>query len=148
MIDEGFQKPSRGESGQAMLEIALVAPLLLLFVLGMLLFGRLLQARVGTIAAAREAARVVAEASAESAGLTLAQQRAVDVASGYGLATSRFQVSIDDGGFGRGGTVTVHTSYQVPIGDLPLTGRVVGGTAITVRATDQETIEMYRARGP
>jgi Flp pilus assembly protein TadG len=137
-----------GESGQAMVELALVAPLLLLFVLGTLLFGRLLQAKVGTIAAAREAARVVAEASAEGQGLSLAQQRALDVATGYGLSPGAFRVSIDDGDFARGGTVTVRTSYQVSIGDLPLAGRVVGAGAITVGATDRETIELYRARGP
>ena len=45
--------PAQGEGGQALVEIALIAPILLLFVLGMLLFGRLLEARLGITAAAR-----------------------------------------------------------------------------------------------
>ena len=128
--------------------MALVAPLLLLFLLGIVLFGRVLGARTAIIAAAGEAARVDAEASAQDAGLGLARQRAEDVIAGYGLSASRFSVTIDDGGFVRGGTVTVQTSYSVPIVDLPLAGPVIGGTAVTVHATDRERIELYRARQP
>jgi Flp pilus assembly protein TadG len=138
----------QGEDGQAIVELALVAPVLLLFILGMVLFGRVLGARAAISAAAGEAARVDAEASAQGAGLALARQRAVDVIAGYGLSASRFSVTIDDGGFARGGTVTVQTSYSVPVFDLPLAGRVVGGPSVAVHATDREAIELYRARQP
>lgn len=140
--------PARDTSGQALVELALVAPLLLLFVLGMLLFGRIFQAKVAISAAGREAARTVAEASAESSGLSRAQQRAHDVIVGADLSVDRFQLTIDDGGFVRGGTVTVQTRYAVPVGDLPLIGQVIGGGSVTVSSTDQEMIEQYRAHTP
>jgi Flp pilus assembly protein TadG len=139
-------RAARGEDGQALVELALVAPLVLSFLLGVLLFGRILGARAALSAAAREAARVVAEAPAEDTGVRLAQQRAVDVVTAYGLAPGRFRVTIDDDGFVRGGTVTVQTSYDVPIGDLPLAGRVIAGPTVSVRAVDRERIELYRAR--
>jgi hypothetical protein len=57
-------------------------------------------------------------------------------------------VTIDDGGFVRGGTVTVQTSYDVPLADLPLAGLLASGASVTVRAIDRERIELYRARQP
>lgn len=134
------------ERGQALVELAIVAPVLLLFVLGIVLFGRIFEAKAGIAAAAREAARVYADSPAEGPGLTLAVQRAQDVARGYHLAPSGFRVSIDGGGFVRGGEVTVQTSYAVPAFDLPLAGRVVGGPYVTVRYTHREMIELYRSR--
>jgi Flp pilus assembly protein TadG len=138
----------RRDEGQALLELALASPILLLFLLGMVLFGRVLQAKVATDAAAREAARAVAEASSEGEGVSLARRRAADVAAGYGLTAANLGVTIDDGGFVRGGTVTVRVSYAVPIGDLPLARQVLGAGGVAVSATDQEAIEMYRARDP
>ena len=135
-----------GERGQALVELAIVAPVLLLFVLGIVLFGRVLEAKAGIAAAAREAARVYAESPAEGPGLTLAVQRAQDVARGYHLVPGGFQVSVDGGGFVRGDEVTVQTSYAVPVFDLPLAGPVVGGPYVTVRYTHREMIELYRSR--
>lgn len=138
----------RDETGQALAEVAMAAPVLLLFVLGIVLFGRVLTARIALSAAAAEAARVDAAASAPDDGLARARQRAEEVIVGYGLSLSQFAITIDDGGFLRGGTVTVRTSYTVPIVDLPLAGRVAAGPSVTVRATDRERIELYRARQP
>jgi Flp pilus assembly protein TadG len=146
--ERGRRFVASGEAGQAIVELALVAPVLLLFVLGMVLFGRVLGARAAISAAAGEAARVDAEASAQDAGLALARQRAEDVIAGYGLSSSRFSVTIDDGGFARGGSVTVQTSYSVPIFDVPLAGRVASGPSVAVHATDREQIQLYRARQP
>ncbi len=135
-------------TGQALVEMAMAIPLLLLVILGTVLFGRVSGARAAVTAAAREAARVDAEASARDRGLSLARERAVDVITGYGLSASHFTITIDDGGFARGGTVTVRASYTVPILDLPRAEKVVRGPSVTVQAVDRERIEMYRARAP
>jgi Flp pilus assembly protein TadG len=148
MTGQDGQTSTAHGTGQALVEMAMALPLLLLFILGIVLFGRVFGARAAVTAAAREAARVDAEASARDRGLSLARERAVDVITGYGLSASHFTLTIDDGGFAHGGTVTAQASYTVPILDLPVAGKVVRGPSVTVQAVDRERIELYRARAP
>jgi hypothetical protein len=132
--------------GQALLELALIIPVLLLLVAMTVLAGRVLQARAGIAAAGREAGRVYAESTGAGPGLTRAVSRARETAVGYRLSPERFGVEIDDPGFARGGAVTVRTEYAVPVGDIPLASAFAGGPVVTVRYEHRERIELYRSR--
>ncbi len=59
------QRPSlyRGESGQSVLEFALVLPVLLLILLGIIQFGAVFNSLITLNAAAREGARLMAAES-------------------------------------------------------------------------------------
>ena len=73
----------RRDSGEALLEIALVLPILLVLSLGMLDFGRAFHAKNIVDAAAREACRVAVVTVGPD--VPLAQSRAADVLAAGGL---------------------------------------------------------------
>ena len=132
----------RGESGQALVEAALVIPVLLLLVFGVVMAGRISHAKVAVQAAAREASRELATAAAEQDGLAEALQTARSVADGYGLSQQRLTVEVESNGFQRGGTATARVTYQVGLGDLPLLGRL----GVAVSSGHSERIDLYRSR--
>ncbi|HZI89058.1 MAG TPA: TadE family protein [Candidatus Polarisedimenticolia bacterium] len=74
-------QPRRRDSGEALIEIALVLPILLLISMGMLDFGRAFHAKNIVDAAAREACRVAVVTS----DLAVAQQRGTDILTAGGL---------------------------------------------------------------
>jgi Flp pilus assembly protein TadG len=134
---------SGGERGQALIEAALVIPVLLLVAFGVVMAGRVVHAKIAVQAAAREASREVATATSEGAGVSEAIQTAQSVADGYGLSQDRLSVEIDANGFQRGETVTATVHYDVGLGDLPLLGRA----GVSVTSSHTERIELYRSRG-
>ena len=138
----GWCKRVRGESGQALVEAALVIPVLLLLAFGVVMAGRVSHAKIAVQAAAREASRTLATASSEDEGLADALQTARSVAQGYDLSQERLTVSVESNGFQRGGTASAEVAYQVPLADLPLLNRL----EVTVSSTHSERIDLYRSR--
>ncbi|HWO73760.1 MAG TPA: TadE/TadG family type IV pilus assembly protein [Dehalococcoidia bacterium] len=132
----------RDESGQALVEAALVLPVVLVVVFGVVMAGRISHAKVAVQATAREASRSLATAPSEQQGLTDARERGEAVAEGYGLAGERLTLEVSSNGFERGGTATAEVSYRVPLGDLPLLKMV----DVTVTSTHSERIDLYRSR--
>jgi len=130
------------QSGSALIETTLVIPVLLLFVVGVVMVGRVVQAEIAVQAVAREAGRTAALAPSAAQGVADAEARSRSVAAGYSLALDRLEVAIDPGGFERGGTVHTSAAYLVPLGDLPLLGTI----AVTVSSTHQQRIDVYRSR--
>ncbi|MDO8613912.1 MAG: TadE/TadG family type IV pilus assembly protein [Dehalococcoidia bacterium] len=130
------------ERGQALVEAALVIPVLLLLVFGVVMAGRISHAKVAVQAAAREASRELATAASEQDGLTAALQTARSVADDYGLEQERLTVDMESNGFQRGGTTTARVTYRVGLGDLPLLGRL----GVTVSSSHSERIDLYRSR--
>jgi Flp pilus assembly protein TadG len=132
----------REESGQALVEAALVIPVVLLLVFGVVMAGRLTHAKVAVQAAAREAARTLAAAPSEQQGIGDALAAGRSVAEGYGLLGGSLTVNVQSNGFERGGTATAEVTYQVPLTDLPLLNLL----DITVSSTHSERIDFYRSR--
>ncbi|TAJ16938.1 MAG: pilus assembly protein TadE [Dehalococcoidia bacterium] len=130
------------QSGSALVESALVIPVLLLLVVGVVMAGRVAHAQIAVQAVAREAGRTAALAPSAAQGLADAETRSLTAASGYRLALERLDVTIDPGGFVRGGTVRTAASYTVPLGDLPLLGTI----SVTVSSSHQQRIDVYRSR--
>ena len=138
-------RPHRGlrdDSGQALVEAAIVIPVLLLLVFGVVMAGRISHAKIGVQAAAREAARELATAPSELEGLTAGHETARSVADGYGMSQERLTVELDADGFERGGTATAEATYRVGLGDLPLFGRI----EVAVSSSHSERIDVYRSR--
>src|SRR5205823_10613424 len=97
--------PPRREPGQALIETALVVPILLLLALGVVGVGRVLQAQLAVSAVSREAARAAAVADTATAAESQGHSRGDEVAEGYGLTRGALVLSIDPGSFQRGGRV-------------------------------------------
>jgi Flp pilus assembly protein TadG len=130
------------ESGQALVEAAIVLPVLLTLVFGVVMAGRVVHAKIAVQAAAREASRTLATAPSEEQGLTDANDAARAAANGYGLSGDGLSVDLDANGFERGGTVTATVGYSVGLGGLPLFGAV----DIDVSSSHSEQVDPYRSR--
>jgi Flp pilus assembly protein TadG len=130
------------ERGQALVETALVIPVLVVLAFGVVLVGRVVHATVAVQATAREAGRALATAASDSEGLAAGRERGEAVAAGYGLEAGRLELSLDSGGFARGGVATVRARYRVPVAGL----LILSSAEVTVSSEHQERIDVYRSR--
>jgi Flp pilus assembly protein TadG len=133
----------RRTRGQSLVEFALVLPLFLLILCGIMDFGFLLYSRMTVINAAREGARVATTMTEDAAQIPGAVQSQV-AATANGLAVSTDVCRVPQGGggcAGFGGTepgdsvrVTVNYSHHA---FFPL----IFGTAIPMSSTVQMVLE-------
>ena len=131
-------RPGVQDRGATAVEFALLLPLLLLIVFGIIDFGRALNAQVTLTQAAREGARL---ASLAGATQTTVQSRAVTAATGLGLAASNVTVVhlcvSGDGAAGYNGVVQVSLpfSFITPVGAIAgMFGGSGFGSPITLTA--------------
>ena len=120
----------RGDGGQAAVELALVLPLVLVLLLGVVQVGLVVRDQILVVHAAREAAREAAVDAAPDAarraalaGSTLAASRLTVVTTGRGPAGSRVRAEV---------------SYRSPT-RVPLVGAAVGD--LTLRAGASMRVE-------
>jgi Flp pilus assembly protein TadG len=118
--------PIRAASGQTVVEVALVLPVLVLLVLVVVQVGLLVRTQVLVTHAAREAARAASVDDEPDA------PRAAAVA-GASLDLARLEVQTS-GRAGPGSRVRVELRYQAPT-DLPFVGVLVGDVTLTAHAT-------------
>lgn len=113
---EILSKFKKSQKGQAMVEFALVLPVLLILVLGSIDAGWLLYAKISTTAAAREAARAVSVLDKTEYGQF--QSIANDKAT---IVPGNEVVSVIPNSYTEGAkmTVTVTTSVTPLVGFLP-----------------------------
>lgn len=135
-------RATSGARGQALVEAALVIPLLLTLAFGVVGVGRVVGAEMALISVAREAARAAVLAEASGEALSRGASRGQEVAAGYGLNNGSFALTIDVGSFARGGQVRAVARYQVTLGDLPLLGWV----SVPLRSQNIERVDLYRSR--
>ena len=133
---------TEGDGGNALVETALVAPLLLMLAFGVVGVSRVTRAELGVSAVAQEAARVGALAGGPAEARTRALARGQEIAANYGLANGSLRLVVDPGGFNRGGEVRASAAYDVRLDDLPLLGWIT----VPVRSTHVELIDLYRSR--
>jgi len=137
------RRPGR-EAGNAALELLLIAPVLLLLVAALVGIGRVTAARSALAGVAREGARAAVTAPSAAVAIRQGQVSARAAALGYGMDLARLGVTIDPGGFARGGTLAVTVTYRVPLADLPSFG-VLPGT-LTFTARQAQPIDPYASR--
>ncbi|MBI4496656.1 MAG: pilus assembly protein [Chloroflexi bacterium] len=131
-----------GQRGQALVEVALVVPVLLLLAFGVIGVGRIVQAQMGVSAVAREAARAAALANDPEEASVRGIGRGDEVASGYRLTNGSLQLNVDPGSFARGTAVRAMARYEVRLEDLPLLGWV----RFPVASDHVERTDLYRSR--
>jgi len=101
----------KNQKGQAMVEMALILPILLLLFMGIFEFGRVMNAYLVVNNAAREGAR-----STALGGSTLqAVQSVEDSFSGLDLARVGVSITPEESARTRGGTVLVTVSYDIDL---------------------------------
>jgi Flp pilus assembly protein TadG len=128
--------------GQALVELAVSLPVLLLLALGASQFVELALTRAGLDAAT--AAAAAAAARAPSAGAAVQSGRAAfgGVGAGYGIGRSA-AVTVATGDFRRGGTVTVSARARVNLG---FSGIPALGLAWNLTSSAAARIEDWRSR--
>lgn len=136
-VNRHHRRAARALPGEALLETALVLPLLLLLAFGVIGAGRVTQARLGVAAVAREAARAAVGSGSPGAG----RDRGAEVARGHGLSNGSLELLVDGGRFEPGGRVVGVASYTVGFGDLPL----LGWARVRVSAEAWEAVDHYRS---
>ncbi len=116
----------REDEGQASVELALVLPLVVLLLLGVVQLGLLVRDQILVVHAAREAAREAAvDASPDApkraalASSTLAESRLTVTSTGRGAAGSRVRVAV---------------AYRAPTA-VPLLGAALGDLTLRASAT-------------
>jgi Flp pilus assembly protein TadG len=129
--------------GQALLELALTLPLLLIVGLGAAQFVRLAISRTGLDAATSAAAAAAARAPNSTAAVSAAGAAFSGVAAGYGIGSPT--LSVDLGGFQRGGTVTATGQASLSLG-LSQVPALALSWLLTSTATAR--VEDWRSRGP
>ena len=134
----------RGENGSLTVELVVITPVLLLVGLGMVVFGRVAEARQQVVEAARAGAETAAVLPTPGiAGWGAAVDAAVGVAD-PARTCSHQQVRTDLSRFYPGGSVTVTVMCQVPLSDISFPG--MPGSA-SVQASATAPIDPYRSGG-
>lgn len=110
------------EQGSATLEVAIVTPALLLFMLLVVFGGRLALAHGEADSAARDAARAASIARSAGAATGNARQAAAATLTNAGISCRGFTVATDTSVFQPGGAVTVEVACTAALSDLGLLG--------------------------
>jgi Flp pilus assembly protein TadG len=131
----------RAERGSAAVEMVLITPLLILFLLFVLFCGRLAHARLRLEDAAHQAARAASLARDPSTASVAASAAAGSALPGVGASCSTHSVNVNTSAFRPGGAVTVTVSCTIEVSDLSglhLPGR------ITQTASSTSVVDTFR----
>jgi len=143
----GAQQARRG---QALVELAMVLPMLLVLGFGAVGVGHLVRLHMAVDAVAREAARAATlaplplnppDSSADSAARDLGERAGRDAAMAYGLAGTRI-VQVDAHNFQQGSWVTADVRFTPDARDLPY----LHWAGVTFHAVHREQVDRYRSR--
>lgn len=124
----------------------------LVFVMGTLMVANawgVIDAKLATTAAAREAARTYVEAPSDAAGRPAAEEAAREAIEAHGRNWDRATLDppTADGHpadpFARCGRVTMTMHYRVPLAAIPLLGQA--GSVFTVTSKHSEVVDPYRS---
>ena len=112
MINSAVKR--RREGGQAAVEMALVLPLLLLLIFGMLEMGWLASTRQVMDTMTREATRAGAVAATTSASTTAVNAAVTKIKPSYMTKTVTVTVTFSNPSSFKDGDITVTTAYDLP----------------------------------
>ena len=129
------------EQGSVTVELVLVTPLLILFLLFVVALGRLATSRIDVSGAAAQAARAASIARDPTDATSAAQQTATAALADDHVTCANFAVATDTAGFAAGGTVSVTITCHVDLADLAGL-RLPASTAVT--GTAVSSIDTYR----
>lgn len=139
-MDDRPRRP-HGEEGQAIAELVIVAPVLLLVVVLMVALGRVDSAQGDVESAARAAVQVAAVQADPADAQTQATQAATTTLAGAGLTCTTPQIAVDTTDFVAGGSVSVTVTCVTSLADVSVPG-MPGAKTLTATAT--APIDPYR----
>jgi Flp pilus assembly protein TadG len=134
----------RGDGGFSTLELVVITPFLLAFVLLVVGFGRVTHGRQLVQQAAAAAARAASLASTPGQAATDATQEASDTLAQAGISCQSMHPTVDTSQFYAGGQVTVTITCVTNLSNLTVVG-FPGHKALTASAT--VPLEQYRQFG-
>lgn len=130
----------RRRRGQALLEMALCAPLVVLLALGTVATIQVASARAGLDAATQAAAEAAARAPNAQTAMSAAQDRFQEVVADYPVGSATLVVAVGD--FDRSGSVTASSSASV---DIAWAAFLLLPSHITLRSHVQLQLEAWRS---
>ena len=133
-----------GQDGFATLELVIITPFLLAFVLLIVGFGRVTHGRQLVGQAAAAAARAAALDNTPGQAQSDARTEAADTLSQAGVSCQSMQTTVDTSAFHAGGQVTVTVTCVASLADLTVVG-FPGHKTLT--ATSVSPLEHYRQFG-
>jgi Flp pilus assembly protein TadG len=131
------------EAGSATLELALITPVLLAFLLLVVTLGRLGSAREDIDGAAAQAARAASIALSPAQARSAAYEAASAAVAAQSLLCETLDVSVDTASFRPGGQVAVEVVCTVGLGRLSGVG-LPGSRVLNSRAV--EVIDTFRGQ--
>ena len=132
----------RGEEGQAIAELVIVAPVLLLVVVLMIAIGRIDSAQGDVQSAARAGVQAAVVQGNANDAQTQARAAVTSTLANAGLTCPSPQVTTNTSNFSAGGSVLVTVTCVTSLADVSVPG--VPGTK-TLTATAHAPIDPYRA---
>lgn len=130
-----FQDFRRKEQGQAIVEMALILPIILMLVFGIVEFGRILQTYMVVTDLSREGARAGAVGKSDAQIVTVVDNNAT--AAGLDTGNPDYIVTITPSSLGpraRGSSVMVQVSYSVHI-IAPIISNIIGDPYVLTSQT-------------
>lgn len=132
----------RSEHGAVSTELAVLAPLLIGFMLLVVFAGRIAQAEGDVANAAHEAARAASLVGTPRAAIQAATETAAANIAEGAVACRRLDVAVDTSSFDPGGQVAVTVTCEAAFGDIAMLA--VPGSR-TFATTAIEVIDTFRA---
>jgi len=147
----GQDRPLRNlfteEEGQAYVELLLVLFLMLLFVSGILFFGRVLYVGIAVDAAAADAARASVETLNEWRGIPQGSEAARRTLRGYYLDPAAASIRVAPlAGWSYGYPVRSDVSYRTYVGDIPFVGWFYPDQSVRLHSTVFLRVEEFKSR--
>ncbi|MFD0635385.1 TadE family protein [Catenulispora yoronensis] len=134
---------ARRERGSASLELILVTPLFIIFLLMVVAVGRLVDTKIQVDQAVHAAARAASLSMTPGGADDAAQTAAAQALSGAGITCSPMSVNTAVTGTAAGGTARVTLSCTVALGDMSGLGVFPGHKTIT--SSFSSVIDTYRS---
>jgi Flp pilus assembly protein TadG len=131
----------RGEEGQAIAELVIVAPVLLLVIVLMVALGRVDSAQGDVESAARAGVQAAVVQADAGAAQTQASDAVTSTLAGAGLTCPSPQITTNTSNFVAGGSVSVTVTCVTSLADVSVPG-VPGSKTLT--ATSVAHIDQFR----
>jgi Flp pilus assembly protein TadG len=132
----------RGEEGQAIAELVIVAPLLLLVIVLMVALGRVDSAQGDVESAARAGVQAAVVQANAGAAQTQASSAVTSTLAGAGLTCPSPQITTNTSNFVAGGSVSVTVTCVTSLANVSVPG-VPGSKTLT--ATSVAHLDQFRA---
>jgi Flp pilus assembly protein TadG len=129
------------QRGSAIVELAVLAPVFGVLLAGLAAVAVTVQAQIGLVSVAEEAALAATYAASPEQAVAFGQQRGQEVASGFALRNGSLAVGVDATGFGPGGVVRATAHYQLSANQVPL----LGLAHLDLEQRHAEVVPMYRS---